>query len=162
MQVLNSLVKSSNEETQLFLTLIKSTHYCIAALLGEGEESEVPPPSSLIIPDLAYSQKGTDQIKILVNGVGGLTYLLRLCLLVDTCRPLDVPLDQLWGLIWRMMNNQVIRKDGLVCNGLKIEESHYAFSKLLASFFLACENCTVHNNVPTRIFISFCRHQCSI
>ncbi|XP_019858005.1 PREDICTED: uncharacterized protein LOC105315238 [Amphimedon queenslandica] len=107
LQVLNSSLKSgtSPEETQFFLSLIQSVHYCITALLGEEEDEESPSPT-LLLPDLSNSLDGTEKIDVLVKGVSSLTYLLRVCLLVDVHRLLDVPLDQLWGLIWRMMNNQ--------------------------------------------------------
>lgn len=108
MQVLNSSLKlgTSSEESQFFLNLIQSVQYCVTELLGD-EEDEESPPSTLLIPDLSDSLDGTEKIEVLVKGVASLTYLLRVCLLVDVHRPLDVPLNQLWGLIWRMMNNQV-------------------------------------------------------
>lgn len=104
MLALNCTGKNEEEYSKFFISAVQSLYHCIAILTGTEEEDSVPP--LLIIPEFE-SIGGIERLKIIVNGVIGLTRLVSTCLLVQTTHPLNVSLDKLFSVIWLAMDSQV-------------------------------------------------------
>lgn len=102
----NNNFKQKTDEKYFLSTILSSIHYCLYELSTRTTPTrEKRDPSLLFLPEDLLSLKGKAKEEYLVKCVSGLSRLIETCLLSDSedCQGFDVPLDELWSVIWRLM-----------------------------------------------------------
>jgi hypothetical protein len=108
-QALNSSSKKgSKDESETFSNVIKSLDKCVAKLTGSSidRDDDDDNGASLVIPDLSLVE-GPQINHLLTNAITGLTQLIMTQLIVQTTQSLQVSLNQLLSIIWKLMNTSV-------------------------------------------------------